>query len=166
MYCGNCYTCARVCPDGGENDGISIWVRGRCPQRPERAHDSPSCHPFLPNNPALAGDRGSGEEDRGDLRQNARKHERIGEWIERVGWESSSGRPGSSLPTSISMTSPWLRTTYSDHLAVQCEDDEAETKAKVLEWFRKVQSGKRRKNSTSRTSSRASREDRHACRMR
>ena len=89
MYCGNCYT---VCPampmNDPENDGISIWVGGKVSNARSAPKFTKLAIPFLPEqSAALAGSGGGGEEDRGSLRQRMRKpYERLGEWIERIGW--------------------------------------------------------------------------------
>lgn len=89
MYCGNCFS---VCPampiKDGETDGVAIVVGGKVGNLRTRPKFSKVAVPYLPNNPPrwpevtkaikiilnayIAG---------------AKKHERVGEWIERIGWE-------------------------------------------------------------------------------
>ena len=88
MYCGNCYT---VCPamkiNNAETDGISIWVGGKVSNARSEPKFSKLVIPYLPNNPprwpeVVEADRHLVEV----YAKHARKHERMGEWIERIGW--------------------------------------------------------------------------------
>jgi sulfite reductase beta subunit len=88
MYCGNCYT---VCPamqiNNPEADGISIWVGGKVSNARSQPMFSKLVIPFIPNDPP----RWPAVVDAvGNIvhvyAKNARKHERVGEWIERIGW--------------------------------------------------------------------------------
>jgi sulfite reductase beta subunit len=88
MYCGNCYT---VCPamqiNNAENDGISIWVGGKVSNARSKPMFSKLVIPFIPNEPP----RWPGVVDAvvkivDVYAKGARKHERMGEWIERIGW--------------------------------------------------------------------------------
>ncbi|MEN8163820.1 MAG: dissimilatory-type sulfite reductase subunit beta [Acidobacteriota bacterium] len=88
MYCGNCYT---VCPamqiNNAEADGISIWVGGKVSNARSQPMFSKLVIPFIPNDPP----RWPGVVDAvvnliDVYAKNARKHERMGEWIERIGW--------------------------------------------------------------------------------
>jgi sulfite reductase beta subunit len=89
MYCGNCYT---MCPGmplaDAQGDGISIWVGGKISSSRTPPKFSRLVVPFLPNNPPRW------PEVTDVVRhiietwaKNARKHERMGEWIDRIGWE-------------------------------------------------------------------------------
>ncbi|MBF0565996.1 MAG: dissimilatory-type sulfite reductase subunit beta, partial [Nitrospirae bacterium] len=89
MYCGNCYS---VCPampiSDAKNDGIAIVVGGKVANLRTPPKFSKLAVPWLPNNPPrwpevtdavktilvayIAG---------------AKKYERVGEWIDRIGWE-------------------------------------------------------------------------------
>jgi sulfite reductase beta subunit len=89
MYCGNCYT---VCPAlplaDAENDGISIWVGGKVSNARTAPMFSKLAVPYLPNNPPRWPETVAAVKTIVEVyAKNARKHERIGEWIERVGWE-------------------------------------------------------------------------------
>jgi len=88
MYCGNCYT---VCPamqiNNAETDGISIWVGGKVSNARSKPMFSKLVIPFIPNEPP----RWPGVVDAvvkiiKVYAAGARKHERVGEWIERIGW--------------------------------------------------------------------------------
>jgi sulfite reductase beta subunit len=89
MYCGNCYT---MCPGmplaDPVGDGVSIWVGGKISSARTPPRFSRLVIPFLPNNPPRW------PEVTGAVRtiietwaNSAHKHERMGEWIDRIGWE-------------------------------------------------------------------------------
>jgi len=88
MFCANCYT---VCPsmplNDPLNDGVSLWVGGKVSNARCEPTFSKLAVPFLPNNPPRW------PEVVGAVRnivevwaKNARKFERMGEFIERIGW--------------------------------------------------------------------------------
>lgn len=88
MFCGNCYT---VCPamqiNNAEADGISIWVGGKVSNARSKPMFSKLVIPFIPNDPP----RWTGVVEAVKkivevYAAGARKHERVGEWIERIGW--------------------------------------------------------------------------------
>jgi sulfite reductase beta subunit len=89
MYCGNCYTMCPAMPlMDPDGDGVSIWVGGKVSNARHAPMFSRLAIPFLPNNPPRW------PEVVGAVRnivevyaKHAQKHERVGEWIERVGWE-------------------------------------------------------------------------------
>jgi len=88
MYCGNCYT---VCPAmpiaDADNDGISIWVGGKVSNARSKPMFSKLAIPYLPNNPPLWPETVAAVKNIIEVyANNARKHERVGEWIERIGW--------------------------------------------------------------------------------
>jgi sulfite reductase beta subunit len=88
MYCGNCYT---VCPamplNDPENDGISIWVGGKVSNARSTPRFSKLAIPFIPNNPPRWPEVVDAVVNIVNVyAQNARKFERMGEWIERIGW--------------------------------------------------------------------------------
>lgn len=89
MYCGNCYS---VCPSmpisDPENDGVAIVAGGKVSNLRSNPKFSKLVYPWLPNNPPKWPE--VVEAVRGILETyatNAKKHERVGEWIERIGWE-------------------------------------------------------------------------------
>ena len=89
MYCGNCYT---VCPAlplaDAENDGISIWVGGKVSNARTAPMFSKLAIPYLPNNPPRWPETVAAVKKIVETyAKNARKHERMGEWIKRIGWE-------------------------------------------------------------------------------
>jgi sulfite reductase beta subunit len=88
MYCGNCYT---VCPsmqiNNAKTDGISIWVGGKVSNARHEPMFSKLAIPYLPNNPPRWPEVVKAVANIVDVyAKNARRYERMGEWIERVGW--------------------------------------------------------------------------------
>jgi len=88
MYCGNCYT---VCPAmplaDPENDGLSIWVGGKVSNARAEPRFSKLAIPFIPNNPPRWPEVVAAVVNIVDVyARHARKYERMGEWIDRVGW--------------------------------------------------------------------------------
>jgi len=89
MYCGNCFT---VCPAmplaDPQGDGVAIYAGGKVANARKPPMFSRLVVPYLPNNPPRW------PEVVGTLKkivevyaENAREDERMGEWIERIGWE-------------------------------------------------------------------------------
>ncbi len=88
MYCANCYT---VCPamplNNPDTDGISIWVGGKVSNARHEPMFSKLAIPFIPNNPPRWPEVVNAVRNIIDVwRAEAQKFERIGEWIERIGW--------------------------------------------------------------------------------
>ncbi len=88
MYCGNCYT---VCPamplSDAENDGLSIWVGGKVSNARTAPKFSKLAIPYLPNNPPRWPEVVDAVVNIVEVyARNAQKYERLGEWIERIGW--------------------------------------------------------------------------------
>jgi sulfite reductase beta subunit len=88
MFCGNCYT---VCPamplSDPDNDGLSIWVGGKVSNARSAPKFSKLAIPFLPNNPPRWPEVVEAVVKIVDVyAENARPYERVGEWIERIGW--------------------------------------------------------------------------------
>jgi dissimilatory sulfite reductase beta subunit len=89
MYCGNCYT---MCPGmplaDPVGDGVSIWVGGKISSARTPPKFSRLVIPFLPNNPPRWPEVTSAVKHIVETwAGRARKHERMGEWIDRIGWE-------------------------------------------------------------------------------
>jgi len=96
MFCANCYT---VCPalkiNDGLNDGVSIWVGGKVSNARTEPSFSKLAVPYIANDPprwpAVVGavtrivDLWAAE---------ARPFERLGEWIERIGWPAFFRKTG------------------------------------------------------------------------
>jgi sulfite reductase beta subunit len=88
MFCGNCYT---VCPamplNDAENDGLSIWVGGKVSNARTAPKFSKLAIPYIPNNPPRWPEVVEAVVNIVDVyAKNARKFERMGEWIDRIGW--------------------------------------------------------------------------------
>ncbi|OGR01625.1 MAG: sulfite reductase, dissimilatory-type beta subunit [Deltaproteobacteria bacterium RIFOXYA12_FULL_61_11] len=88
MYCANCYT---VCPsmelNDALNDGISIWVGGKVSNARTTPKFSKLAIPFIPNNPPRWPEVTDAVKNIVEVwAANARKYERMGDWIARVGW--------------------------------------------------------------------------------
>ncbi len=89
MYCGNCFTMCPALPMlDAEGDGISLWVGGKVSNARHAPMFSRLAVPFLPNTPPRWPETVEAVVNILDVyAANARKHERMGEWIERIGWE-------------------------------------------------------------------------------
>jgi dissimilatory sulfite reductase beta subunit len=88
MFCANCYT---VCPamplNDPENDGLSIWVGGKVSNARAIPRFSKLAIPFIPNNPPRWPEVVNAVVNIVEVyARNARKYERMGEWIDRIGW--------------------------------------------------------------------------------
>jgi sulfite reductase beta subunit len=88
MFCGNCYTvCPSVKINNAEGDGVSIWVGGKVSNARHAPMFSKLAIPYLPNNPPRWPEVVNAIVNIVSLyAKHARKHERMGEWIERIGW--------------------------------------------------------------------------------
>jgi len=89
MFCGNCYT---MCPSmeimDPANDGISIWVGGKVSNARTAPKFSRLAIPFLPNNPPRWPEVTDAVTHLVEVwAKNAKPGERMGEWIDRIGWE-------------------------------------------------------------------------------
>ncbi len=89
MYCGNCFT---VCPaldiKDADRDGVAIVVGGKVSSLRSDPKFSKLAIPFFYNEPprwpkVVAAVKNIIEV----YAKNANKHERVGEWVERIGWE-------------------------------------------------------------------------------
>ncbi len=88
MFCANCYT---VCPsmplNDPLNDGVSIWIGGKVSNARHEPMFSKLAIPFIPNNPPRWPEVTDAIRHLVELwAANANKYERMGEWIERIGW--------------------------------------------------------------------------------
>jgi sulfite reductase beta subunit len=88
MYCGNCYT---VCPamplNDPENDGISIWVGGKVSNARSTPKFTKLAIPYLPNNPPRWPEVVDAVVKIVEVyAAHGKPFERMGEWIERIGW--------------------------------------------------------------------------------
>jgi len=89
MYCGNCYTMCPAMPLADpEGDGISIWVGGKVSNARSEPKFSKLVIPYLPNNPPRWPEVVEAVKNIVEVyAKHARKYERVGDWIERIGWE-------------------------------------------------------------------------------
>ena len=99
MYCGNCYT---VCPAmplaDGEGDGIAIYAGGKVSNARKPPMFSRMIVPYLPNNPPRWPEVVSLIKKIVEIyAKHAKQDERMGEWIERIGWERFFSLDGNPL---------------------------------------------------------------------
>jgi len=88
MFCANCYT---VCPatplNNADTDGVSIWVGGKVSNARSEPKFSKLAIPWLPNNPPRWPEVVNAVKNIVEVwAKNAKKYERVGEWIDRIGW--------------------------------------------------------------------------------
>jgi sulfite reductase beta subunit len=88
MFCANCYT---VCPsmplNDPLNDGLSIWVGGKVSNARSEPRFSKLAIPYLPNNPPRWPEVVDAVKNIVEVWiKGARKYERMGDFIERIGW--------------------------------------------------------------------------------
>ena len=88
MFCANCFS---VCPamplNDPLNDGISIWVGGKVSNARSEPMFSKLAIPFIPNNPPRWPEVTDAVRNIVEVwASNARRFERMGEFIERIGW--------------------------------------------------------------------------------
>ena len=70
-----------------ENDGLSIWVGGKVSNARSAPAFSKLAIPFIPNNPPRWPEVVQAVVNLVDVyARHARKYERMGEWIARIGW--------------------------------------------------------------------------------
>ena len=89
MYCGNCYTMCPALPVfDSEKGGVALLVGGKVSNAKSPPMFSRLAVPYIPNDPPLWPDTVA------TIRkivikyaEGALKYERVGEWVERIGWE-------------------------------------------------------------------------------
>jgi sulfite reductase beta subunit len=88
MYCGNCYTVCPACHiNNAEYDGLSIWVGGKVSNARTEPKFSKLVVPWIPNEPPRWPAAVEYVKKMVEVyAQHARKHERMGEWVERITW--------------------------------------------------------------------------------
>ncbi len=88
MFCANCYTVCPAMPLADPlNDGVSIWIGGKVSNARHEPMFSKLAIPFIANNPPRWPEVTDAVKNLVELwAANARKYERMGEWIERIGW--------------------------------------------------------------------------------
>jgi sulfite reductase beta subunit len=80
-----------VCPamtlNDPENDGVSIWVGGKVSNARHEPMFSKLAIPYIPNNPPRWPEVVAAVKNIVDVYAgSAKRFERMGEWIERIGW--------------------------------------------------------------------------------
>jgi sulfite reductase beta subunit len=88
MFCANCFTVCPAMPMADAlNDGVSIWVGGKVSNARTEPKFSKLAIPFLPNNPPRWPEVVEAVHNIVEIWvKNARKYERMGEFIDRIGW--------------------------------------------------------------------------------
>ena len=88
MFCANCFTVCPAMPMADPlNDGVSIWVGGKVSNARCEPMFSKLAIPYIPNNPPRWPEVVDAVKNLVELwAANARKYERMGEWINRIGW--------------------------------------------------------------------------------
>lgn len=89
MFCGNCYTMCPALPIAdGQGDGIAIVVGGKVSNRITPPEFSRVVIPYIPNEPPRWPTTVKWIKKILEVySQHANKYERIGTWIQRIGWE-------------------------------------------------------------------------------
>ncbi len=89
MYCGNCYTMCPALPIADkEGDGIAIMVGGKVSNRMTTPKFSKVVVAYIPNEtPRWPSLTAAVRKIVDTYAAHARKYERLGDWIERVGWQ-------------------------------------------------------------------------------
>ena len=89
MFCGNCYTMCPAMPlADAEGDGIALWVGGKVSNSRTKPMFSKLAVPFIPNEPPRWPTTVQTIKKIVEVyAESAQKYERVGEWIQRIGWE-------------------------------------------------------------------------------
>jgi len=96
MYCGNCYTmCPSLPLSDKEGDGVIIMVGGKVSNRISMPKFSKVAVAFIPNEPPRWPTLAKVCKDIITVyAAEANKYERLGDWAERIGWESFFEKTG------------------------------------------------------------------------
>ena len=89
MYCGNCYTMCPALPCfDSEKGGVALLVGGKVSNSKSPPIFSKLAVPYLPNNPPRWPETVAAiRKILTKYAEGANKYERVGEWVERIGWE-------------------------------------------------------------------------------
>lgn len=103
MYCGNCFTVCPAMPIANpETDGVAILVGGKVSNLRKPPMFSRVVIPYLPNNPPRWPEVTGAVKNIVEVyAANARPTERVGEWIQRVGWERFFKLTGLPFPMQV-----------------------------------------------------------------
>ena len=90
MYCGNCFTvCPAISIIDPDRDGLAIVIGGKVSCLRTNTKFARLAIPYISNEPPRWPKTVAAIKHIVELyAKHARKHERIGEWIDRIGWES------------------------------------------------------------------------------
>ncbi|MDK2888571.1 dissimilatory sulfite reductase beta subunit [Desulfofundulus australicus DSM 11792] len=96
MFCGNCYTMCPALPIADkEGDGVAILVGGKISNAVSEPKFSKVVVAYLPNNfPRFPEVVQTVKKIVEVYAADARKHERLGDWVERIGWEKFFEKTG------------------------------------------------------------------------
>jgi dissimilatory sulfite reductase beta subunit len=96
MFCGNCYTMCPALPLANcDGDGIALWVGGKVSNSRTVPAFSKLAVPYIPNEPPRWPTTVSSIKKIVEAyAAGGRRYERIGEWINRIGWERFFERTG------------------------------------------------------------------------
>ena len=88
MFCANCFSVCPALPIADPlNDGLSIWVGGKVSNARVEPKFSKLAIPFIPNNPPRWPEVVTAVRTIVEVwADGARKYERMGEFIDRIGW--------------------------------------------------------------------------------
>ena len=88
MFCANCYTVCPACTlNDPVNDGVSIWVGGKVSNARSEPRFSKLAAAYFPNDPPRWPEAVAAVKKIVELyAEGARPFERVGEWIDRIGW--------------------------------------------------------------------------------
>jgi sulfite reductase beta subunit len=114
MFCANCYT---VCPalpiNNGLNDGISIWVGGKVSNARTEPMFSKLAVSYIDNDPPRWPDVVDAVTKIVDLwAAEALPYERVGEWIDRIGWPAFFRKTGFEFTKHHIDDFKWAGTTF------------------------------------------------------
>jgi len=89
MFCGNCYTMCPALPlADAEGDGIALWVGGKVSNVKHAPMFSKLAVPYIPNEPPRWPTTVQTIKKIVEAyAAGGRRYERVGEWINRIGWE-------------------------------------------------------------------------------
>ena len=96
MFCGNCYTMCPALPlANNEGDGIALWVGGKVSNSRTAPAFSKLAVPYIPNEPPRWPTTVNTIKKIVEAyAAGGKRYERIGEWINRIGWERFFERTG------------------------------------------------------------------------
>lgn len=114
MYCGNCFTVCPAMPMADPlNDGVSIWVGGKISNARTEPMFTKLAVPYLPNNPPRWPEVTDAVKNIVEVyAKNAKPYERVGEWINRIGWSKFFDLTGIEFTKYHLDDFRWAGTTY------------------------------------------------------